>query len=164
MTCMRFVTCFLIVFDLQSSGRSVEWLAHRQPQTCLNFSLQDFKKCWGTQIPRARSPWRLHFVRWLLVFVDPHIGAWFVSPVWHLEFLGGFLIFGKFCTPIKIYEPLNTAVQWPNWSRKGSLIWGWSVVILRVVVEFTGRMWDLWYKNWVSKILRVHPSVMISTR
>jgi hypothetical protein len=43
----------------------------------------------GAQIPGARSPWRLNFVRWRLIFVCPQCGTCCLSPFWRLEFSGG---------------------------------------------------------------------------
>jgi len=42
------------------------------------------------QIPGDRSPWRLNFVWWFLVFVNAKYGTCFMSQFWCLEFLGGF--------------------------------------------------------------------------
>jgi hypothetical protein len=42
-----------------------------------------------TKTPGARQPWRLNFVQWRLIFMDPQYEIWFMSPFWHLEFWGG---------------------------------------------------------------------------
>ena len=45
-------------------------------------------------MPGARSPWRLHFIRWRLIHVGPQRGTCFISPFWSPEILGGSQIFG----------------------------------------------------------------------
>jgi hypothetical protein len=40
----------------------------------------DTERCKGEQIPVARSPWPLNFVRWPLIFVGPHYGTCLLSP------------------------------------------------------------------------------------
>jgi hypothetical protein len=42
--------------------------------------------CEGAQIPVASSPGRLILVRWLMIFVGSHYGAFIMSPFWCLEF------------------------------------------------------------------------------
>jgi hypothetical protein len=49
----------------------------------------------GVQILGAISPWRLNFVRWRQVFVDPQYWTCFTSPFWHIEFRGSSKFFGK---------------------------------------------------------------------
>jgi hypothetical protein len=41
----------------------------------------DTESCKGEQIPGARSPWPLNFVRWPLIFVGPDYGTCFLSPI-----------------------------------------------------------------------------------
>lgn len=52
----------------------------------------------GAQILGARSPWRLHFVRWRQIFLGPQYeyGTCFMSPFWCLELWGGGFVFRKF--------------------------------------------------------------------
>jgi len=48
-----------------------------------------------THILGARSPRRLNFVPWCLIFVDPQYGTCFMSPSWRLKFWCGSQIFIK---------------------------------------------------------------------
>lgn len=50
----------------------------------------------SAQIPGARSPWLLRFVRWRLISVGVRYGSCFVSFSWHLEFWGHSSVFRKF--------------------------------------------------------------------
>jgi len=64
----------------------------------------------GIQIPDARSPWRLNFVRWRLMLVGPqHYGTCFMSPFWRLKFWGCFPGLGKFVHPF--HNLLKTRVR-----------------------------------------------------
>jgi hypothetical protein len=47
---------------------------------------------------KTRSPGRLHFVRWYLIFVGPHYGTCCVWLLRRPELWGGFCIVGK-CVP-----------------------------------------------------------------
>ena len=51
----------------------------------------------------ARSPGRLNFLQWCLLFVDPHFESWFTSSFWRLEFWVGCQIFG---TPVHLWFTL----------------------------------------------------------
>jgi hypothetical protein len=53
----------------------------------------------GTQIPGATSPWRINFVRWRIIFVDPRYRPGSMSSIWRLESWGGSYIFRKFVHP-----------------------------------------------------------------
>jgi hypothetical protein len=44
----------------------------------------------GAQIPGAKSPWRLNFVRWSLIFAGSQYGTRFMSLFWRIEFWDGF--------------------------------------------------------------------------
>jgi len=50
-------------------------------------------------IPVARSPWRLRFVRWSLMSIVPQHGTWFLSIFRHPEFLDGSWISGEIVHP-----------------------------------------------------------------
>jgi hypothetical protein len=51
-------------------------------------------------IPGARPPWRLNYLRWHLIFVDPQYGTYFKSHFWHLKILRCLLHFWtNLCTP-----------------------------------------------------------------
>jgi len=54
----------------------------------------------GAQIPWAKSPWKLNFVRWRLICVG---AQYFRSPFWSLEFWRGSSISEK----KKMYAPLG---------------------------------------------------------
>jgi hypothetical protein len=54
-------------------------------------------QCRSPRIPAARSPGRLNFVRWCLIFVGPQYGTCFMSLLWHLEFWRGCYILGTLC-------------------------------------------------------------------
>lgn len=69
--------------------------------------------CWcytsGAQIPSARSPWRLKFVRWRQMLVAPDCRTSFVSPIWRPEFWDGSQTdFGKVCAPVVLQIVLFT--------------------------------------------------------
>lgn len=53
----------------------------------------------GTQIPRAKSPGRLNFVRWPVIFVGSQYGTCSMSSFWNLEFWGVAWIFGESVDP-----------------------------------------------------------------
>jgi hypothetical protein len=53
----------------------------------------------GAQITDARSPCRLNFVRWRLIFLDPKCGTCFMPLFWRLKSWGGSYIFEKFVHP-----------------------------------------------------------------
>ena len=71
----------------------------RAPRRTVNLPASLARLWRGAQIPGAKSPWRLHFVRWCLIFVDPQYGTCFMSPFWRLEFWGVSDFFGKFVHP-----------------------------------------------------------------
>jgi hypothetical protein len=50
-------------------------------------------------IPVASSPWWVNFALWLLIFVDPQYGSYFMAPFWCLEIWVVFQTFWKFVQP-----------------------------------------------------------------
>ena len=57
-------------------------------------------RCRVVQIPGARFPERLNFIRRHPVFVGSQYGTCVMSLSWHLEFWGGPLDFGKYVNPL----------------------------------------------------------------
>jgi hypothetical protein len=55
----------------------------------------------GTHILVARSPGRLNFVRWCLIFVDFPYGTCCWSPRRRLQFCSGFYFFVRFMQPAR---------------------------------------------------------------
>ena len=54
----------------------------------------------GGQILCDRSPGRIYFTRWCLIFVSLHCGFWFFSAFWRLGFLHWRLGFWNICNPL----------------------------------------------------------------
>ena len=54
----------------------------------------------GPQIPDARSPGRLNFISWLLIFLDTRYRTFFISPFCRLEFWGVLPIFWQIFAPV----------------------------------------------------------------
>ena len=71
--------CSTVCFD--------SWLTYRR--------VSEYRWPGGAQIPVATSPWRLNFVQWHLIFVDPRYVICFLSPFCLLYLWGVFTIFVK---------------------------------------------------------------------
>jgi len=67
------------------------------------------------QIPDARSPSGPNIVRWYLLPVGSQYRTWFMSFFWHLEFLGGFWILGKYVHPSCKSRILRNLPDFKNW-------------------------------------------------
>ena len=68
----------------------------------------------GAQIPGARSPERLNFVRWRRIFGGLQYGTRFLSPFWFLEFLGGPRFLEKLRTPSLSQSLLDAVIKRPE--------------------------------------------------
>jgi hypothetical protein len=53
---------------------------------CMTHATHTHLQCRDTDTPGSSSPWRLHVERWRLIFVGPHYGTCFMSPLYHLDF------------------------------------------------------------------------------
>jgi hypothetical protein len=62
----------------------------------------------GAQTSGTRSPWRLDFVQWRLIFVGFRYGTWFMSSFWRIELLRWILDFWSFKVPLDCSSSWNT--------------------------------------------------------
>ena len=85
----------------------------------------------GAQIQCSRSPGRLHFLRWRLIFVGPLCGTCFVSHFCRLQFGGGCY----FCVKLvdfwsNLLTDISSYVVWNAWpcvADKNSHVRTWNV-------------------------------------
>lgn len=110
--------------EYKSRGTSVWWcMVAINEKANKNWTLKiENSKTRGAHISGSRSPHRLCFVQWCLIFVHPQYGTYLMSTFLYLQFWGGGCILGSLCTPgkgslEKLYGPERHSL-WHNGQRK----------------------------------------------